>query len=242
MGGHQGGEVASEMAVKIISDSLKESLKPAAEPLNPDKIIKKAIEKANQEIYNAALSTPELYTMGTTVTLGLRLDNRLYIGHVGDSRAYLVRIARIRQLTEDHSLVVRLFKEGIITAEEAKTHPERNKIYRCLGVSARVDTDTYRRVGGKDWLTLINGDILLFCSDGLSGYVSDEEILDCLLQAGGAESACRELVRLANLHGGEDNISVIVVRVITAPAAPRLPEIMPDINTTRKKPQDLLTH
>lgn len=242
MGGHQAGEVASNMAAKIISDSLQESLNLAEEPLVPDFIIERAMEKANREIYNTARGTPHLLTMGTTVTLGFRLDNRLYIGHIGDSRAYLVRKGRILQLNEDHSLVARLVKEGIITFEEAKNHPDRNKIYRCLGVATGVDIDSYRQVAGKNWLSLNSGDSLLFCTDGLSGYVSDAEILDCLLHAGGAESACRELVRLANLKGGEDNISVIVVRVIMPPVELLLSDIKPDMNVTQKRDRDIATH
>lgn len=224
MGGHQAGEVASDMAIQIISETLSDSLNHGGGRLSPNLLIGQAVEKANTEIYNMARSKPQLFNMGTTVTLGLRLDNRLYIGHVGDSRAYLVRNGRIRPLTEDHSLVAQLLKEGMISAEEAKTHPDRNKIYRCLGVSTRVDIDSYRKVGSKDWLSLHRGDTLVFCTDGLSGYVSDADYLDCLLHADGAESACRELVRLANLKGGEDNISVIVVRVVMAPVTLSLSE------------------
>jgi protein phosphatase len=161
-----------------------------------------------------ARSKPQLFNMGTTVTLGLRLDDRLYLGHVGDSRAYLMRKGRMHQLTEDHSLVARLLKEGLITAEEAKNHPERNKIYRCLGISTDIDVDSYKQVGGKECVVLRGGDTLLFCTDGLSSCVSDKENRDCLLRADGAESACRELVSLANRNGGEDNISIIVVRVM----------------------------
>jgi len=217
MGGHQAGEVASDIAIEIISETLSDSLKQDIQ-LPPNFLIKQAVEKANMEIYSMARSKPQLFNMGTTVTVGLRLDDRLYIGHVGDSRAYLLRKGRIHQLTEDHSLVACLLKEGLITAEEAKTHPERNKIYRCLGISTEIDVDSYRKVGGEDWLLLRGGDTLVFCTDGLSSYVSDAENRDCLLRANGAESACRELVRLANLNGGEDNISVIVVRVISASA------------------------
>ena len=224
MGGHQAGEVASDMAIQIISETLSDSLNQGGGRLSPNLLIGQAVDKANTEIYKKARSKPQLFNMGTTVTLGLRLDNRLYIGHVGDSRAYLVRNGRIRPLTEDHSLVAQLLKEGMISAEEAKTHPDRNKIYRCLGVSTRVDIDSYRKVGSKDWLSLHSGDTLVFCTDGLSGYVSDVDYLDCLLHADGAESACRELVRLANLKGGEDNISVIVVRVVMAPVTLSLSE------------------
>jgi serine/threonine protein phosphatase PrpC len=228
MGGHQAGEVASDMAVNIISKQLSNILKNGEGRMSPDLLIGQAVEKANEEIYEKARDKPELFSMGTTVTLGLRLENRLYIGHVGDSRAYLVRKGRIRQLTEDHSLVAQLYKEGIITAEEVKIHPERNKIYRCLGISTKVEVDSYRKVGGKDWLPLHNGDILLFCTDGLSGYVSDTDCLDSLLHADNAESACRKLVNLANLESGEDNISVIVVRIVKVPVTVPVSEVKLD--------------
>jgi len=235
MGGHQAGEVASGMATRIIPEALLEGLKRARKPVSPNLLIKQAIRQANREIYQAAQDEPSLFTMGTTVTLGLRLDNRLYIGHVGDSRAYLMRKGRLRQLTQDHSLVAHLIREGIITAEEAKTHTERNKILRCLGVTPETEIDSYRQAGGKDWLALKSGDSLLFCSDGLSGYVPDEEIRDCLRKGREAGETCRELVRLANLKGGEDNISVIVVRVIPSSGKKRPPEKTPEPSATRRR-------
>ena len=238
MGGHQAGEVASNMAVQIISEELSDILENDGGRLSPNLLIGQAMQRANAEIYEKARGKPELFNMGTTLTLGLRLENRLYIGHVGDSRAYLVRKRRIRQLTEDHSLVAQLYKEGIITAEEAKNHPERNKIYRCLGVSTEVDVDSYRKVGGKDWLRLRAGDTLLFCTDGLSGYVSDTDCRDSLLQADDAESACRKLINLANLGSGEDNVSVIVVRIVKAPATISISQIELDGKTSGEEAED----
>ncbi len=146
--------------------------------------------------------------MGTTVTLGFRLDNDLYLGHVGDSRAYLIRKGMIEQLTEDHSLVAQLLKEGVITPEEAKEHPEKGKILRCLGVSDKVVIDTSSQ-------TLCDGDSLVFCSDGLTTCVTDNEILDCVRQSKNAGAACYGLINLANSRGGEDNTSVIVVNVLS---------------------------
>jgi protein phosphatase len=240
MGGHQAGEVASGMAVQIIPEALKEGLKSAEKMLDPNKLIAQAIEKANREIFDSGIGSPQLFTMGTTVTLGFRLDNQLYIGHVGDSRAYMVRKGRLIPLTEDHSLVARLVKEKLITPQEAKTHPEKNKIFKCLGVAARIEVDSTRQVSGKKWLTLGAGDILLFCSDGLSGYVSDADILNCLLHAESAERACRELVNLANIGGGEDNISVIVVYASTPTSALKLSETKLEIST-KKRRQNIAT-
>ena len=170
MGGHQAGEVASAVAVKMISSSLLQNLKYISLSRFPSRLIKQAINEANREIFTLASRNPDLYSMGTTVTLGFRLDNELYLGQVGDSRAYLIRTGRIQQLTQDHSLVAHLVREGAITAEEARFHPDRRKILRSLGVAGDVTVDTFSQ-------TLLNGDTLVFCSDGLTGNVSDGEIL-----------------------------------------------------------------
>jgi serine/threonine protein phosphatase PrpC len=214
MGGHQAGEVASEMAAQIISETLLDGLRQETQSLSPPRLIKQAIEKANTEIYHKAGDNPELLTMGTTVTLGLRLDKSLYLGHVGDSRAYLIRKGKIRQLTEDHSLIARLLKDGVISPEEAETHPDRSKILRCLGVTTEVKIDTCKQTSKHDRLSLDIGDSLVFCTDGLTNHVSDEEIRDYVQKGEGAEVICRELINLANLRGGSDNISVIVVRTM----------------------------
>jgi PPM family protein phosphatase len=213
MGGHQAGEVASKMAVKVISTYLLENLKPDSGSINGFKIVEEAIQKANNEIYNAAISKLELNSMGTTVTLGLRLNNILFVGHVGDSRAYLMRKGKLQQLTEDHSVIAQLRKEGVITPEEAENHPDRGKILRCLGVSEDVKVDGYSESDNEHKMTLRNGDNLLFCSDGLTGFVSDVDILNCLKNKDDSITICRSLVNLANLKGGGDNISVIVVKV-----------------------------
>jgi len=213
MGGHQGGEVASKMAVDKISAALLANTNHKIELASPSDYIKQAIEKANAEIYSRACSNPHLSSMGTTVTVGLRLDDRLYLGHVGDSRAYLIRGGGIEQLTEDHSVVAHLLKAGMIAPEEAKTHPDRGKILRCLGTSEKVAIDTHVQSGKKDKFILQNGDSLVFCTDGLTGHVTDDEIRDCVQKSDDACSACRDLILLANLRGGEDNISLIVVKM-----------------------------
>lgn len=213
MGGHQAGEVASKMAVQIISNTLLDNLRGSGGALSPSLFVKQAIYKANAAIHAGASGNPHLSSMGTTVTIGLRLDNRLYLGHVGDSRAYLIRKGSIKQLTEDHSVVAQLLKTGMITPEEAKTHPDQGKIFRCLGTSSEVAIDTYDQSSKKDKLILKNGDSLVFCTDGLTGHVTDDEILDCVQKGNDAHSTCRDLILLANLRGGEDNISIILVRV-----------------------------
>jgi len=213
MGGHRAGEVASEMATQIVSTTLIDSLRREGKSRSPSNLVKHAIEKANKQIFDMAASRPELYSMGTTITLGFRLDDALYLGHVGDSRAYLIRKGMIRQLTEDHSLVAQLLKEGKITPEEAKKHPDRGVILRCLGTSDSVTVDTLIQNDKERRLTLYNGDILLFCSDGLTSDVPDNEILDCIEERNNAREACRKLIDLANYKGGGDNISIIIVKV-----------------------------
>ena len=206
MGGHQAGEVASGMALRIISKTLLESLEQQYKSLLPVSLVKRAIEKANKEIIHLAGCKKELYSMGTTVTLGFRLDNTLCLGHVGDSRAYLIRKAGIEQLTEDHSLVARLLKARVITSEEATRHPERGIIFRCLGASDNIVIDTTTR-------KLSDGDSLVFCSDGLTAHVREDEISKCVRESRCANEACEKLVELANSRGGQDNTSVIVVNM-----------------------------
>jgi protein phosphatase len=206
MGGHQAGEVASKVAAETISATLLDSLRRARRLQSPSRLVKRAIQKANAKIYKMASTNPQLSAMGTTLTLGLRLDNLLYLGHVGDSRAYLIRKGKMQQLTEDHSVVASLLKAGMITPEEAKTHVERGKIFRCLGVSPQVDIDVCNRL-------LRSGDGLVFCTDGLTNHIADNEILDGVEKGGNAYSTCQNLIHLANLRGGEDNISLIVVKI-----------------------------
>jgi len=213
MGGHRAGEVASEMAMQIVSTTLIDSMKREGKSRSPSNLVKHAVEQANKQIFDMAATRPELYSMGTTITLGFRLDDALYLGHVGDSRAYLIRKGTIRQLTEDHSLVAQLLREGKITLQEAKRHPDRGTILRCLGASGDVTVDAFIQNGEERILTLYNGDTLLFCSDGLTSEVPDYEILDCVEESNNATDACRKLIDLANYRGGGDNISIIIVKV-----------------------------
>ena len=205
LGGHQAGEVASKTAVRIISSKLLINLKESTTSRSPAQVIWQTIERANAEIFDLAASQPRLRSMGTTVTMGLRLDSRLCVGHVGDSRAYLASRGKIRQLTRDHSLVAQMVREGKITPGEARTHPERGVILRCLGASREVDIDVFE-------LKLETGDHLLLCSDGLTATVSEDEILGCLMADASVRNMCKTLIGLANSRGGEDNVSVVIVR------------------------------
>ena len=213
MGGHQGGEIASKIATRVVSTTLLENLSRQNEFHDPFPLLKAAIEKANKEIYKVAGTRQELHSMGTTLTMGLRLDNLLYIGHVGDSRAYLIRGEKTKQLTADHSLVAHLLKEGTITPEEARIHPDRGKIFRCLGISVIVKIDTYYQNGMETELPLLDNDSLVLCSDGLTNYVTDQEIFTYVRIYQTAGQVCKKLIDLANSRGGDDNISVIVIKV-----------------------------
>ena len=206
LGGHQAGEVASEMASQIISHNLLEGLKSGHKVHSPVSMVKSVIEKANEEIVSLAGRDKALRFMGTTATVGLRLDDILYIGHVGDSRAYLIRGTQIKQITEDHSVVAQLVKEGIITPAEAAEHAEKGVLFRCLGSSDIIVVETITQ-------RLRDGDSLVFCSDGLTAHIRDVEILNLVNSNRNSDEACRSLIQVANCRGGEDNSSIIVVNI-----------------------------
>lgn len=207
MGGHRAGEVASDMAVSTIHLSLKEAMAgPDSAGLDVPGLLGRAIEQANQAIWSRADADWDLRGMGTTVVVVFSPAEPLWIAHVGDSRAYLARRGEFVRLTQDHSLVAQMVKAGEITPEEARTHPLRNVISRCLGTEKTVQPD----IQSLAWAP---GDTLVLCSDGLTGMLEDGEI-EAVLRAAGddLEAACRTLISSANERGGKDNISVILAR------------------------------
>ena len=208
MGGERGGEAASSTAISEIWRTVAELL-IAPVSIDCNEVVKAAIEKANKEIYVMARDNPALHGMGTTVTLGLRRGLDFYLGHVGDSRAYLIREGKIQQLTEDHSVVSNLLKAGMITAAEAKTRPDRGVITRSLGGTPGIVIDSTQ----EGSLRLQEGDALVFCTDGLVNNVADDLILAEVSKADSAQGACHQLVSLANRAGGDDNVTVIVVKI-----------------------------
>jgi protein phosphatase len=201
MGGHRGGEIASRIAVRtILAFYTAES--------SPDRAraLVRAFHEANETIIQEAVADSTLFGMGTTCTaLALHLG-RAYFAHVGDSRCYLLRNGKIRQVTSDHSIVGEMVRSGIITDEDARTHPKRNVITRSLGAQPDVAAET------PDSVELQIGDTFLLCSDGLTAYLSDGD-LAAALSANGPEEACKKLVRIANEQGGRDNITVQVITV-----------------------------
>lgn len=204
MGGHQAGEVASKIAVETIESFFRQD--PKSVNLNPSSLLEKAINEANDKIYQRARQDKDLRGMGTTITAGFISGNQVFIGQVGDSRAYQINHQGIQQLTEDHSLVNELLRLGGITKEEAITHPQRNVLTRALGVELSVEADFYN-------YQLKKGDFLLFCTDGLSGLVPKEEIFNVVTSDLSLDVKVHQLIGAALQRGGTDNISVILVEV-----------------------------
>ena len=199
MGGAQAGEVASRLATA--------ALKEAGANGGGEQRIADLIQEANRRVYDRSSSDPNTSGMGTTITVALVEDDRVAFGHVGDSRAYLIRRARMEQLTEDHSLVNELLKTGKLSREEAETHPQRSVITRALGTDPDVDVDTFS-VRAED------GDLFLLCSDGLTDMVSEESILDVVERnRSDIDGALRALVKAANHGGGQDNITVVAFEI-----------------------------
>ncbi len=192
MGGHVGGEVASRLA-------LEAALEHGGDVVD-------RVQAANRAVAEAAGNDPSLRGMGTTLVLGWFADDAVDIGHVGDSRAYLLRSSDLEQITTDHSLVTEMVARGEISAEEADTHPYRSVITRALGLQPEVEIDRERR-------TLQSGDRVLICSDGLTNMVDTGKIRDILLEQSHPTDAVWTLVDAANEAGGIDNISVVVVSV-----------------------------
>jgi protein phosphatase len=201
MGGAMAGEVASQLAIDCVTRAYRESSGDIVGDL------KRAILSANRVIHDHSCEHPELRGMGTTCTALVARGHEAFFAHVGDSRAYLVRDGAIRQLTQDHSLVAQLVEHRQITPEQAKLDPRRNVVTRSVGVGADVEVDA-DAVGDA----LAAGDALVLCTDGLHGLVEDAEIAR-LATGADPEHACRELVALANLRGGTDNITVVIGRV-----------------------------
>lgn len=236
MGGHLAGEVASQWTV----GTLKRELAPLFRPQDPSvtrrldaealaavgsgatvrldetdlaRLLEHAVERANQVLLGYARKhVDQASGLGSTLTLAVVEDDRVTIANIGDSRAYLWRSGQLRQLTEDHSVPGALLKQGRITAEEVHEHPHRHILYRCLGLKPKVDVDIFPS------FTLQAGDVLLLCSDGLWDMVHPADRLAAFLAPeANTESICRRLVDAANEAGGEDNITVLLVRVEASP-------------------------
>jgi protein phosphatase len=206
MGGAQAGEVASRIAAAVLREYHE------ADELAGERRVEAIIQEANRRIHERAREDAHASGMGTTVTAALVEAEQIAIGHVGDSRAYLIRDGELEQLTKDHSLVGDLMRSGRLTAEEADTHPQRSVITRALGTDPEVDVDTLV-VDAKP------GDVFLLCSDGLTTMVGDEEILSIIRERESLGQAVKELVKQANRRGGEDNVTVVLFTLAEGQAA-----------------------
>jgi serine/threonine protein phosphatase PrpC len=199
MGGAQAGEVASRLAAA--------ALKESGAATGGEEQIYDLIQEANRRVYDRSSTDPTTSGMGTTITVALVENGNVAFGHVGDSRAYLIRDGRMEQITEDHSLVNELMKSGKLSREEAEAHPQRSVITRALGTDPDVDVDTFT-------IEAHVGDIFLLCSDGLTDMVAENEIFDLVDEnLPDMTAALKALVKAANRSGGEDNITVVAFEI-----------------------------
>ncbi|MBY0413211.1 MAG: Stp1/IreP family PP2C-type Ser/Thr phosphatase [Bdellovibrionales bacterium] len=208
MGGHNGGDIASQMAVRDMPAYLKENLS-----MEPVPLMVGSIKEANRSIKSFAETRPELIGMGTTIVSFYFRGQNIYIGNVGDSRAYLVHSKRIFQLTRDHSLVQEKLNYGLYTREQAAADPQKNVLVRTVGFEDIVDVDVFT-------YKVVKNDIFICCSDGLHGKVSDEDIAyiinkyipdPSVATQEVADTVVRTLIDQANENGGQDNITAIIV-------------------------------
>jgi protein phosphatase len=211
MGGYNAGEVASGIAVELIRTEMKKALasrKPEAfDGADAERLIEKHAANANTAIYRASQSQPHYSGMGTTLVVALWHDDRLSVGHIGDSRLYRLRDGALEQITRDHSLLQEQIDSGMITREQARHSQNKNLVTRAVGIDPEVETEVHT-------YSVQPGDLYLLCSDGLSDMVSDEDVqLTLTSLAANLPLAAEQLVQLANDNGGRDNISVILVRI-----------------------------
>lgn len=215
MGGHQGGECASRITVETVKEIFHHFQKDPEQTVSEEAVdaghnvgarLQYAIRTASMRVYDEAAGNEDLAGMGTTA-VGIAVnDGKAYIANVGDSRAYLIRDKKIDQLTEDHSLVMEQIKAGLVSEENARHHRLKNIITRSVGFQRDVEADLLVR-------DLEAGDVYLLCSDGLSNLVSDGDILKIVRKNKELNKACRGLIEAAKEAGGDDNISVVLIRV-----------------------------
>jgi serine/threonine protein phosphatase PrpC len=207
MGGYEGGQEASRIAVEVIEDVYGNT-----QGSDPQALLIAGFHLAHHRIQEYAAEHPDLLGMGTTCTAIAMLGHLLYYAHVGDSRLYLVRDSKISRLTRDHSYVGRLIENGMISPEEAESHPQRHILTAAMGAGAVIAPDAPEQP-----IQLEPGDVLVLCTDGLWSLLSESEIIRTVKDSPPSD-ACRDLVEMAKQHGGPDNITVQVVRVTTADA------------------------
>jgi len=205
MGGHNAGEIASLIVVNSIRDHITKYVSPDMEEQSIKGIIYEAFNRANEKVYIHAEENSSCDGMGTTATMALNIGSILYIGHVGDSRAYVIRNGAIEQITQDHSLVAELVRSGSITEIEAMKHPQKNIITRALGTNKSIKADIFNT-------DFNHSDTLVLCTDGLSNFIDKYEIEKVVSEFKDSNEVCERLVSMANKRGGYDNITVLVAK------------------------------
>ena len=229
MGGAKAGEVASGLAAAALKDA------PVAGESAEERVTA-LIQEANSRVFQRANEDREASGMGTTMTVALVERDRVVFGHVGDSRAYLIRDGQIEQLTDDHSLVAELVRSGRLTPEEADAHPQRSVITRAVGTEADVDVDTFS-------IQPATGDLFLICSDGLTDMVDDRTIIQAIEKhRGNLDEAAKALVGAANRGGGDDNITVVFFEVTDdEPDDTAITEQAPVVESSTSDDEDTLS-
>lgn len=221
MGGHRGGEMASAITVSTIKDIVAEKVKLLSSEKNnngaiysPESLlIQDAITQANTKVHESAEDNPQYRGMGTTVVVIMFYNNQFTVAHVGDSRLYRLRNGELKQITRDHSLMQELIERGFYTPEQARDSLNKNLVTRAIGIDSEIDIDVQEDVA------MVN-DIYLLCSDGVNDMLEDDLIKSTILaNSDDLEKAATEIIRLANEHGGKDNISAILVKPIKPFAA-----------------------
>jgi serine/threonine protein phosphatase PrpC len=238
MGGHKKGEVASAVTIETVNEEYYTVIEPLNEDTPEEAIIEaltQAIQKANFDVMDVTEGG------GTTVVAAVLFGDSLVAMNVGDSRAYLLRDNELSLLTRDHSLVSRLVEMGKITEEEALTHPRRNVLYQALGQGTEVEIHTFNQ-------KLQVNDVIILCSDGLWGEVSESELKEVLFNAPSPRAAAQQLIDMANASGGPDNITAIIIQVsdqdtpgplYSTQQNKNLDDTNPSLRINRKKPQTL---
>lgn len=202
MGGCNAGEVASSNAIAAFLEYVKTHY-PGQEIMD---LLAGGFQAANKAVFDKSNSALEFAEMGTTMVAVVIEKKRAYVAHVGDSRAYLMQKGILRQVTTDHSYVMELVKTGMITKQEAATHPKRNVITRAIGIKDTVETD-------MSVLDVEKGDLLLLCTDGLSNMIAEDDLAQMLGEKISIRKKAERLVETANLRGGYDNISLILIEI-----------------------------
>ncbi|MGA0572090.1 Stp1/IreP family PP2C-type Ser/Thr phosphatase [Variovorax sp. VNK109] len=208
MGGYNAGEIASGMATTFIKSELSRWLAQAGRNANAREVrraLEICVDNANRSIFNAANSNPQYTGMGTTLVVGVFQDEKLTLGHIGDSRCYRLRAGAFTQITRDHSLLQEQIDAGLITPEQAATSMNKNLVTRALGVEDSVQLEVNEH-------KVEVGDLYLMCSDGLSDMVDDAGIAELLVSGASLEELATQLIDKANANGGRDNISVLLAK------------------------------